>query len=102
MTFGLLAFAWHRSQGNPASLVLGIGIAAVMAAMARERLVLRLLGDGARAPAWGADVDALALLFVPFALAQQTLAGLAALGLYAAGSFAMVQHRLVKQARTES
>ena len=56
-----------------------------MAAMARERLVLRLLGDGARAPAWGADVDALVLLFVPFALAEQTMAGLAALGLYAAG-----------------
>lgn len=102
MTLGLLAFAWHRSPGNPASLVLGIGIAAVMVAMARERLVLRLLGDGVRAPAWGADVDALVLLFVPFALAQQTMAGLVALGLYAAGSFAMVQHRLVKRARAES
>ena len=102
MTLGLLAFAWHRSPGNPASLVLGIGIAAVMAAMARERLVLRLLGDGVRTPAWGADADALALLFVPFALAQQTMVGLGALGLYAAGSFAMVQHRLVKRARAES
>jgi hypothetical protein len=102
MAIGLLCFAWHRSMGNPAPMVLGVAIIAVMAAMARERLVLRLLGDGARAPAWGADVDALTLLFVPFALAQQTLVGLAALGLYAAGSFAVVQHRLVERARARN
>ncbi len=99
MALGLLAFAWHRMEGNPAALVLGIATVAVMAAMARERLVLRLLGDGVRPPTWAADVDALALLFVPFAMVQQTLPGLAALGLYAAASFALVQQRLIQRAR---
>lgn len=99
MGLGLLAFACHKASANPASLVLGIGIVAVMAAMARERLALRLLGDGPRSPGWTADVDALTLLFIPFVFIQQTLAGLAVLGLYAAASFAVTQHRLVRAAR---
>ena len=99
MAFGLLAFAGHRMLGNPTPLVLGVATVAVMLAEARERLALRLLGSGARPPAWVADVDALVLLFVPFALAQQMLAGLAALGLYAAASFGAVQHRLLGLAR---
>jgi hypothetical protein len=39
------------------------------------------------------------LLFLPFALVQQTLPGLAALGAYAAASFAIVQQRLIGLAR---
>jgi hypothetical protein len=96
MALGLLVFAWHRADGTQTSLVLGIGTVAVMAAMARERLALRLLGGRALPPVWSADVDALALLFIPFAVLQQSLPGLVALGLYAAASFAVVQHRLVR------
>jgi hypothetical protein len=99
MALGLLAFACHKATGNPTSLVLGIGTVAVMAAMARERLALRVLGDGVRAPGWTADVDALVLLFMPFAFLQQTLAGMAALGLYAAISFAFTQDCLVRSVR---
>jgi len=69
-----------------------------MVATARERWALRRLG-GLSAPLWVADVDALVLLFLPFALVQQTLPGLAALGLYAASSFAIVQQRLIGLAR---
>ncbi len=99
MAIGLLGFAWHRMQGDPTALVLGVATVAVVLAEARERMALRLLGAGARPPGWIADVDALLLLFLPFALAQQTLAGLAALGVYAAASFAAVQHRLLACAR---
>ena len=74
--------------------MLGLGTVAVMIAMARERWALRWLG-GLSAPLWVADVDSLVLLFLPFALFQQTFAGLAALGLYAAASFAVVQQRLI-------
>ena len=102
MAAGLFAFAWHRMLGDPTPLVLGVATVAVMFAEARERLALRLLGAGARPPGWVADVDALVLLFAPFALAQQTLAGLAALGLYAAASFGAVQHRLLRIARIRS
>ena len=102
MAIGLLAFAWHRMEGVSTSLVLGVATVAVMLAEARERVALRLLGVGAGPPAWVADVDALVLLFVPFALAQQTLAGLAALGLYAAASFGAVQHRLLRLARAKA
>ncbi|WBO23658.1 hypothetical protein [Sphingomonas abietis] len=94
MGIGLLGFAWHRMEGSATPLVLGAGTVAIMIAMARERWALRRLG-GLSAPLWVADVDALALLFVPFALVTQTMAGLTALGLYAAASFAIVQHRLV-------
>ena len=88
MGVGLLAFAWHRMEGNPTPLVLGVATIAVIAGGgARAAGVCGLLGGGARPPAWAADVDALVMLFLPFALAQQTLAGLAALGLYAAVSF---------------
>jgi hypothetical protein len=99
MAIGLLLFAWHRTQLDPTPLVLGVATIAVMLAAARERLALRVLGGGARPPGWIADVDALVLLFVAFALAQQTLAGLVALCVYAAASFAAVQHRLLVFAR---
>jgi hypothetical protein len=101
MALGLLAFAWHRTEGNATPLVLGVGIIAVMAAAARERRALRFLG-GPSAPLWIADVDAQVLLFLPFALIQQTLPGLAALGFYAAASFAVVQHRLIGFARART
>lgn len=99
MAAGLLAFAWHRTEGTATPLVLGIGTMLAMAAMARERLALRLLGQGAQPPGWAADADALALLFIPFALAQQTLPGLGALACYAALSFAAIQHRLLGTAK---
>ncbi len=98
MTLGLLAFGWHRMQGEATPLVLAIVTVAVMLATARERLALDRLGDGVASPGWIADADALVLLFVPFALGQQTLAGLIALCLYAAGSFAAVQQRVLRRA----
>jgi hypothetical protein len=98
MALGLLGFAWHRMDGSATPLVVGIATIAVMIAMARERWALRRIG-GLSAPLWVADADALALLFLPFALVQQTLPGLIALGLYAAASFTVVQHRLVGAAR---
>jgi hypothetical protein len=98
MAIGLLGFAWHRMDGNATPLILGLGTVAVMVATARERWALRRLG-GLSAPLWVADVDALVLLFLPFALVQQTLPGLAALGAYAAASFAIVQQRLIGLAR---
>jgi hypothetical protein len=95
MGLGLLAFAWHRMEGTATPLVIGAGTVAVMLAMGRERWTLRRL-SGLSAPMWVADADALALLFVPFALVTQTLPGLAALGLYAAASFAIIQQRLAR------
>ncbi|HEY0315241.1 MAG TPA: hypothetical protein VGC28_03140 [Sphingomonas sp.] len=99
MALGLIAFAWHRTEGSATPLVLGLVTVAVMIAMARERWTLRRLG-GLSAPLWVADVDSLVLLFLPFALVQQTFPGLAALGLYAAASFAVIQQRLIGLART--
>lgn len=101
MAIGLLGFAWHRMDGAATPLVFGLCTVAVMIATARERWALRRLG-GLSAPIWVADVDALVLLFLPFALVQQTLPGLAALGLYAAASFAIVQQRLIGLARRVS
>jgi hypothetical protein len=101
MAAGLLAFAWHRMLGDPTPLVLGAATVAVMFAKVRERLALRLLGAGRLPPAWVADADALALLFIPFALVQQSLVGLAVLCLYAAASFGAVQHRLLENARAK-
>ena len=102
MALGLLVFAWQRMHGDPTPLVLGVATVAVMLAEARERLALRLFGGDAVAPGWIADVDALVLLFLPFALAQQTLAGLLALGVYAAASFGAVQQRLLQRAHRDA
>jgi len=102
MALGLLVFAWQRMHGDPTPLVLGVATVAVMLAEARERLALRLFGGEAGAPGWIADVDALVLLFLPFALAQQTLAGLLALGVYAAASFGAVQQRLLQRAHRDA
>jgi hypothetical protein len=99
MALGLLAFAWHRTEGDATPLVLAIGTIAVMTAAARERCALRWIG-GPSAPLWIADVDALVLLFLPFALIQQTLPGLAMFGLYASASFAVIQQRLIGFSRT--
>jgi hypothetical protein len=101
MALGLIGFAWHRMDNSATPLILGAGTVAIMVAMARERWALRRLG-GLSAPLWVADVDALVLLFLPFALVQQTLPGLAVLGAYAAASFAVVQQRLIGLARLKS
>jgi hypothetical protein len=98
MALGLVAFAAHRMTGSATPLVLGLGTVAIMVATARERWALRRLG-GLSAPLWVADADALVLLFLPFALIEQTFAGLAALGLYAAASFAIIQQRLIRLAQ---
>ncbi len=98
MGIGLVAFAWHRTNASWTPLLLGGGTVAVMIAMARERWALRRL-SGLSAPLWIADADALTLLFIPFAALSQTLPGLAALGLYACASFAIVQQRLMGYAR---
>lgn len=102
---GLLAFAGHRATTDIAPLILGMVTVAAMAAKAREASLLARLGtrsgQGLQPPIWAADLDALVLLAIPFALAVQSLPGLIALALYAALSFAIVQHRLAIAAAGE-
>lgn len=97
MALALLAFAAHRLDAGLTPLVLGIVTIAALGAEARERHLLDRLGAGP-APGWIADGDALVLLFAVGAAARQPLPILAALALYAAASFAAVQHRLARTA----
>jgi len=90
----LLLFGWHRLDIGWAPLAVAAFTVATMAALGREEGMLRRTGG---APSiWTADVNALILLFTPFAAARATVPGLIALALYAALSFGIVQHRLAR------
>ena len=91
----LLAFAAHRFDAGWTPLVLGVATIAAAAAARRERRLLARLAGGL-APGWIADGDALVLLFAAAAAAAAPLPGLAALALYAAASFAAVQHQVAR------
>lgn len=91
---GLIGFAAHCARMDAAAPVLGLATVAAMAAKAREAGLLARFRLGVRPPPWVADADALVLLSVPFALVLESRLGLSVLALYAAASFAAVQHRL--------
>jgi hypothetical protein len=95
----LLALAWHRDEGALASPLLALATVAVMAALAREKASWRIVARDTVLPFWVADADALVLLFAPFALASQCFVGMAALAVYAASSFGVVQSRLLRALR---
>lgn len=93
----LAAFAAHRLDAGWTAPLLAAATILVMAALARERRVAIRLGAGP-ALRWIADMDALVLLFAPFAAADATIAGLLAQAVYASVSFAAVQHGLLRRA----
>lgn len=74
---------------------------AAMAALAGERRILARL-PGGLSPPWIASADGLAWAMLPFAVAGYWLAGLVALALYAAASFAFVQREVASRAAVRS
>lgn len=76
-------------------------IIGAMAALAGERRILARL-PGGLSPPWIASIDGLAWAMLPFAIGGYWLAGLIALALYAAASFAFVQREVASRAAVRS